>query len=282
LFCSAKCPRGVHPPAWLLKERRRVLDPAHAYEMTNVLSDNNARCTVQVCEFGLNSPLELNRPAAAKTGTTNDWTDNWTVGYVPQMVTGVWTGNADRSPMLNVIGITGAAPIWQTYMEGAFKILKLPVENFVQPPNVVVSGLCTNPGTYGGPGTTSSTVEDIEVGSATSTNYPLCSLPEKGTMPVACAQYPANPLPAGFECPSGAYYYSTTPGPYGITPEPYGTVPGQTYYNGTQTGSGTQPGYVEPPATVSPPPAPAPPVVVPTLPVAQPTQVPALPPIIQP
>lgn len=219
LFCSASCPAGVSPASWLARQRKRVVGSGYAYVMTNVLSDNSARCTLQVCEFGLTSPLVLSRPAAAKTGTTNSWTDNWTVGYVPQMVTGVWVGNADRSAMQNVIGITGAAPIWQNYMEGAFKILNLPVEQFVRPSNVTTSATCTEPGsTY-----TSGTIPDLVVGTG---RPPLCSLPDRGTLPVPCAQYPAKPPPPGFACPTGYYYtgqngfgtptttfYTTTPGP---------------------------------------------------------------------
>ncbi|MGH2448630.1 MAG: transglycosylase domain-containing protein [Chloroflexota bacterium] len=178
LYCSADCPhhhpvdfsRSLHP--------HRVLDPAHSYEMTNVLSDNNARCTPQVCEFGLTSPLELDRPAAAKTGTTNDWTDNWTVGYVPQLVTGVWTGNADRSPMVNVIGVTGAAPIWHNYMEGAFKILHLPVQPFHAPPQVTSTDQCrTGVSTFPSTG-----VLDISIRG----QLPLCAVPERGYEPVTC------------------------------------------------------------------------------------------------
>jgi membrane carboxypeptidase/penicillin-binding protein PbpC len=48
--------------------------------------------------------LRLDRPAAVKTGTTNDFRDNLTVGYTPQLVTGVWVGNADNSPMINISG----------------------------------------------------------------------------------------------------------------------------------------------------------------------------------
>jgi membrane peptidoglycan carboxypeptidase len=237
LFCSAQCPTGSHPPTWLLNERKRVVDAAHAYEMTSILSDNNARCAVQVCEFGLDSPLLLDRPAAAKTGTTNNWTDNWTVGYTPQIVTGVWVGNADRSPMQNVIGITGAAPIWHTFMENAFKTLKLPATNFVQPSNVVISGLCTQPGTLSGTSYTSSMGEDIVVAAnasttlatstptpfstaVPSTTYPLCTVPEKGTMPVSCNDYP-KPLPLGFECAGGYGYYTTTSGQTGVTTGTY-------------------------------------------------------------
>src|SRR5436189_229737 len=57
------------------------------------------------------------RWAAAKTGTTGDWRDNWTVGYTPDFVTGVWVGNSDNSAMRNSTGVTGAAPIWHDVME---------------------------------------------------------------------------------------------------------------------------------------------------------------------
>ncbi|HEY2982160.1 MAG TPA: hypothetical protein VGJ22_13330, partial [Anaerolineales bacterium] len=53
---------------------------------------------------------------AAKTGTTNDFRDNWTLGFTPDLVTGVWIGNADYSPMINTTGLTGAAPIWSQFM----------------------------------------------------------------------------------------------------------------------------------------------------------------------
>ncbi len=90
-----------------------VMDPRYAYLITNVLSDNQARTP----DFGPNSLLKLSRPAAAKTGTTNDWRDNWTLGYTPELTVGVWVGNSDNSPMVNSTGITGAAPIWHNVME---------------------------------------------------------------------------------------------------------------------------------------------------------------------
>jgi penicillin-binding protein 1A len=91
--------------------------------MTNVLSDNNAR----TFEFGKCSALFLYtntaaqcyagdpgliRPAAVKTGTSQDFRDNWTVGYTTNYVMGVWAGNNDNSPMINITGVDGAAPIW--------------------------------------------------------------------------------------------------------------------------------------------------------------------------
>ena len=91
----------------------RVLTEGQAYLISNILSDNQAR----VEEFGWNTPLRLpDRSAAAKTGTTDDIKDNWTIGYTPSLVIGVWVGNNDNSEMNRklVSGITGAAPIWNS------------------------------------------------------------------------------------------------------------------------------------------------------------------------
>ncbi|MDB5178855.1 MAG: family penicillin-binding protein [Patescibacteria group bacterium] len=117
-----------------------ALDPRVAYMITNILSDNNSRAP----EFPLNSPLLLSRPSAAKTGTTNDFRDNWTVGYTPQLVTAVWVGNNDHSAMNNIDGITGAAPIWHDYMEGA--LASLPVANFTPPAGVATAKVCSGGG----------------------------------------------------------------------------------------------------------------------------------------
>src|SRR6266699_1233120 len=102
---------------------QRVISKQVAYMMTNVLSDNTAR----TFEFGKCSSLFLYsntasqcyagdpgliRPAAVKTGTSQDFRDNWTVGYTTDYVMGVWAGNNDNSPMTNITGVDGAAPIW--------------------------------------------------------------------------------------------------------------------------------------------------------------------------
>ncbi len=89
----------------------RVLDREVAYIVSDILSDNNARASA----FGTNSELSVRgQKIAAKTGTTNDLRDNWTVGYTPQFVTVVWVGNNDNTRMNQslVSGVTGAAPIW--------------------------------------------------------------------------------------------------------------------------------------------------------------------------
>jgi penicillin-binding protein 1C len=86
----------------------QVVRPEHAFLITSILSDNAARTPA----FGPNSLLNLPFPAAAKTGTTNDYRDNWTLGFTPDIAVGVWVGNADYTPMKNTSGLTGAAPIW--------------------------------------------------------------------------------------------------------------------------------------------------------------------------
>jgi membrane peptidoglycan carboxypeptidase len=114
---------------------QQVLSPQVAYLITSVLSDDSAR----EIEFGTGSGLVLSRPAAAKTGTTDSYRDNWTVGYTPNLTVGVWVGNADNTPMQDVIGITGAGPIWHDFMEWAHSYLNLPIENFSVPPGIVMA-----------------------------------------------------------------------------------------------------------------------------------------------
>jgi membrane carboxypeptidase/penicillin-binding protein PbpC len=107
-----------------------------AYLITDILSDEWARLP----SFGEESALYIGRPAAAKTGTTTDWRDNWTVGYTPDLVTGVWVGNADSAPMLHVSGITGAGPIWRDFMVRALQ--DRPAQDFGRPEGLVQVEVC--------------------------------------------------------------------------------------------------------------------------------------------
>ncbi len=118
----------------------QVISPVDAFLITDILRDNQARSLV----FGLNSPLNLGRPAAVKTGTTNEFRDALTVGYTPQLVTGVWVGNADNSPMDNVFGSQGAAPIWNRFMQAA--LAEEPVVDFTPPPGVEQFEVCADTG----------------------------------------------------------------------------------------------------------------------------------------
>lgn len=111
------------------KNEKKVLDPKVARMINDVLSDNNARAYA----FGESNWLTLSgRPVAAKTGTTNDYRDAWTLGYTPSLVTGVWVGNNDNTEMKKgAAGGVVAAPIWHDYMQ---KVLgDTPVEEFRKP-----------------------------------------------------------------------------------------------------------------------------------------------------
>ncbi|HTI13857.1 MAG TPA: transglycosylase domain-containing protein [Dictyobacter sp.] len=126
----------------------RVMRQDIAYLMSSILSDKAARYE----EFGPGNPLELDRPAAAKTGTTDDFRDNWTLGYTPHLAVGVWAGNSDDTQMNNVIGITGAGPIWHDVMEYASHAYHFPADDFVRPADVhqaavsALTGLAPYPG----------------------------------------------------------------------------------------------------------------------------------------
>ncbi len=122
----------------------QVIRVEHAYLMSSILSDNNARAPM----FGSNSLLNLPFPVAAKTGTTNDFRDNWTMGYTPDIAVGVWVGNADYSPMQNTTGLSGAAPIWSQFMQAAVQQLTGGNPSpFVRPPGIMDRVICSLSGT---------------------------------------------------------------------------------------------------------------------------------------
>lgn len=141
---AALANNGVHhPTAFILsvtdtkgkalyewkEEKNKAIEPDTAALITDVLSDDNARAYI----FGRGSKLTLpGRPAAAKTGTTDDYRDGWTMGYVPQLAAGVWTGNNDNTPMKRAGGSIAAAPIWHGFMSRALK--NTPVVQFPKPP----------------------------------------------------------------------------------------------------------------------------------------------------
>ena len=103
----------------------KVLDTDIAAQIDAILSDNKLRSPI----FGSNSPLRYdNRPVAAKTGTTNEWRDAWTVGYTPSLVAGVWAGNNNNSPMAQgADGVFTAAPIWRSFMDKALANMALKI-----------------------------------------------------------------------------------------------------------------------------------------------------------
>lgn len=134
---------------------KQVLDPQIAYEVSSIMSDNSARCSLGV--FTCNNPLTLSgRPVAAKTGTTEDYKDAWTVGYTPQVVTVVWAGNNNNKPMTQAASIV-SAPIWHQYMQEVTK--NDPVIQFKQPKEIKKETIDANTGKSPLPG--SKTRSDI-------------------------------------------------------------------------------------------------------------------------
>ena len=116
--------------------RTRVLDERVAWLISDILSDNEARTP----GFGPSSALKLDRPAAVKTGTTSNFHDNWTVGYTPEVVTGVWVGNTSHEPMFDVTGLSGAAPLWHNFMRSVLS--GSPESEFARPAGLEQVEVC--------------------------------------------------------------------------------------------------------------------------------------------
>jgi penicillin-binding protein 1C len=99
----------------LQAEERQVISPRTAFWITDILSDPDARAYT----FGRGNNLEFPFPVAAKTGTSQAYHDNWTIGYTRDVTVGVWVGNFDRTPLHLSSGVTGAGPIFHAVMLAA-------------------------------------------------------------------------------------------------------------------------------------------------------------------
>jgi len=117
---------------------KKILPSSVTFIISDILADNKARIT----EFGSNSELVIPKQyVSVKTGTTNDFRDNWTIGYTPSYLVAVWVGNNDHTPMSGIAsGITGAAPIWHDLMSHLLdgKEKEIPQK----PPNVIGEQVC--------------------------------------------------------------------------------------------------------------------------------------------
>lgn len=120
---------------------KKVLPAGVSFIISDILADNNAR----LMEFGPSSELKIDKKyVSVKTGTTNDFRDNWTIGYTPKYVVAVWVGNNDNTPMSNIAsGITGAAPIWHDIMSHLLENQNLSRPQ--APSNVTQKIACTGP-----------------------------------------------------------------------------------------------------------------------------------------
>jgi membrane peptidoglycan carboxypeptidase len=117
------------------KTAKQVVDPKVAFIMEQIMSNNANRTMI----FGPNSPLTFSdRTIAAKTGTTDDFRDAWTVGYTPSLASAFWFGNIDNTPMTKgADGVFVAAPAWHQFMGTALDAMNASKrEWFSEPPGL--------------------------------------------------------------------------------------------------------------------------------------------------
>lgn len=141
--------QAVEVPMLPRPESIQAISPQVAYLIQNILSDDNARATT----FGSNSNLTLARlgitptqnRVSAKTGTSNDSRDLWTMGFTRNLVVGVWLGTYDNSPTFNTTGFNSAAPVWNQVMEAALRGRQ--VDEFQNPGGVIAQEICRTTGT---------------------------------------------------------------------------------------------------------------------------------------
>lgn len=178
-----------------------ALDARIAYILTDILDDDGARAPA----MGRNNALNLPFPAAAKTGTTNDFRDNWTLGYTPGVVAGVWFGNSDGHPMKDSSGLASAAPVWRYIVERIYvdpalqQSLRvngaMPPREFERPAGIEEKEVCL-PRSVSGSGC-SVTRTDLFLVSAPQHSIPrLGFVPDTMSRPGAWA-LAVLPLPAG-------------------------------------------------------------------------------------
>jgi len=136
----------------------QVISPELTAIISDMMSDDDARAPI----WGRNSKLKLSRPAAVKTGTTNDWRDAWTVGFTPYVTVGVWSGNNNNEQTAKVESIEGGGDIWHDVMEEIFATpryewllaqqfpdLRLPINFTLPETGVITETICELPGPFG-------------------------------------------------------------------------------------------------------------------------------------
>lgn len=118
--------------------QKRIISPQNAYIVTNMLQG-----VLEPGGTGAGLKSTVNRPAAAKTGTTDEFRDAWFVGYTPQLCCAVWVGYDNRQPV-NLTGGAAAGPIWASFIKDAS--IKLPERDFTKPKDIVVMNICLDSG----------------------------------------------------------------------------------------------------------------------------------------
>lgn len=112
---------------------KQVMSAQEAFIISHILADNSAR---EITFGAVNGLIIPNYQVAVKTGTTNDKKDNWAIGWTPNLLTAVWVGNNDNTPMLKVAsGVSGATPIWRRIM--LFELPRRQKQDFPIPEKIV-------------------------------------------------------------------------------------------------------------------------------------------------
>jgi penicillin-binding protein 1A len=150
-------------PISILEIRDRdgiVIEKFYPDKITEALSASTAAITTSmmqsVVDYGTGAGVRrfFHRPAAGKTGTTQDFGDSWFVGFTPQLVAGVWVGFDDRRVSFTGWygqGAKAAAPIWGRFMEGAYQNTDLPLKYFQMPSDVISVDFCSQSVSEGKP-----------------------------------------------------------------------------------------------------------------------------------
>ncbi len=178
----------------------QVIDPQAVYELVSIMTDNDSRKFT----FGSSANYLIlpDRPVAAKTGTTQNYKDGWTLGFTPSLVAGVWTGNNDGT-LMKVDAVITAGPIWQSFMKQA--LAGTPVEQFPVPNGIQQVTVDALSGMLPGPYTQATKVE-------TFASYSVPKQVDNTHFQVTCAdnniqppflQMPNNPSPQNTDNPQG-------------------------------------------------------------------------------
>src|SRR6267378_3071188 len=139
-------PNGKVVRDWSKPEGKQVIDPRQAWILADILKDN----TNPQGSFVFGPWTNIGRPAALKTGTTDNLQDVLAIGWVPQRLTAIWMGNSDNSEMHGISSALGPGILWRDYMKTV--VAGLPPDWYARPDGIVDKVVCMNPALMGGNG----------------------------------------------------------------------------------------------------------------------------------
>ena len=190
-------------------EERHLVSPRTAFWITDILSDPEARAFI----FGRGGNLEFPFAVAAKTGTSQAYHDNWTIGYTRDVTVGVWVGNFDRTPLRDSSGVTGAGPIFHAVMLAAERRVGADVASDAgivpAPADVERTAICSLSGMRAGPSCPST----LEEWTPSGQSGPLCTWHDRSASDIQ-TRYPAE-YRAWAATESVAAAWPAAPGPGG-------------------------------------------------------------------